>query len=146
MIQNLCLFILVALSSACASVPMMDLGADQEAKQFNTPAGRSRIYIFRNESFGGAIKVAMSVDGKSIGQTAPHTYFVLDVKPGKHEIACLAESNSDLTVTTQRGKSSYVWQEMKMGLIQASRKLSEVTQEEGQKAVASCKRAQVKNF
>ena len=42
--------------AGCASVPMASPEADANAKSFRVPAGKSNIYIYRNESFGAAIK------------------------------------------------------------------------------------------
>lgn len=39
---------------------------------------------------------------------------VVDVDPGTHKVACQAESNSEITLSTGAGQVAYVWQEMKM--------------------------------
>ncbi len=131
------------LISACASVPMSSPKDDAEAKNFSVPADLSRIYIYRNEILGAAIKVPVALDGKILGQTATKTYFSWDVKPGKHEVTCFASTNSSVNVDLKPGQATYIWQEMKMGLIVAGCALNIVDQETGQKAVQSCKRAQV---
>lgn len=145
MLQKLSQFVvygfIISMLSACASVPMADLKEDQEAKSFAAPQDKSRLYIYRNENFGGAIKVSVTVDGKLVGQTAPKTYFVVDLTPGEHQVSCLAESNSQVTVKGAKGQSIYVWQEMKMGMMSAACKLHEVTPEIGQKGVAESKLA-----
>ena len=133
------------LFTSCASVPMMGLQQDQEAKEFKTEPSKSRIYIYRNENFGGAIKVTVTIDGKLVGQTASNTYFAVDVDSGKHQISCLAESNSQVEVNVKSGEAAYVFQEMKMGLMSAGCALEEVSAIIGQKAVRECKRAQA-NF
>ncbi len=102
--------------AACASVPMDSLQNDEDAKQFAVPAIGARIYIYRDENFGSAIKVPVSVDGKVIGQSAPKTYFVSDVDPGKHRIICIEiqprfiilvdhENDSDVGVVIPKEKS-----------------------------------------
>ncbi len=141
-IQLMVLCSLGLVFSACASVPMASLKDDQEAKAFAAPQDKSRIYIYRNESFGGAIKVSVAVDGKVIGQTAPKTYFVVDVAPGEHQVTCLAESNSQVTIKGSKGEEIYVWQEMKMGMMSAACRLHEVTAEVGKKGVSESKLAQ----
>jgi hypothetical protein len=128
--------------AACASVPMTGKAEDQEAKQFKAPVGQSRIYIYRDEILGSAIKVTVSLDGKLIGQTAPHTYFAVDVKPGLHKVTCLAESNSEVSFTTKPGAATYIWQEMKMGAFSAGCALREVDANQAQSALKSCERAQ----
>jgi hypothetical protein len=133
--------LLSTLLSACASVPMAGLQDDQQAKEFKAPAGKGRIYIFRDENFGGAIKVTVTVDGKLIGQSAPMTYFVADVEPGEHIVACQAESSSQVSVKVKKGEIAYVWQEMKMGMWSAGCKVQEVNESRGRTGVSACKRA-----
>jgi hypothetical protein len=145
-IKNILILIFLVAITGCATVPMASLEADQKAKSFSVPPNKSRIYLFRDEAvFGGAIKVTTSINDKIIGQTAPKSYFVVDVPPGKHVLSCFAESNSTLTLNTKKDTAYYVWQEMKMGVMTASCRLQEVEEAEGQKRVKSCKLAQGQN-
>jgi hypothetical protein len=133
---------LVVLLTGCASVPMASLEDDAKAKLFSAKPDKSNIYVYRNESFGGAIPMTVSLNGKVAGQSGPTTYFMWEVAPGLHEIASHAETVSNLQLTTQPGKSYYVWQEVKMGLFMARSQLQQVDEETGRKGVLECKRAQ----
>lgn len=53
-----------ALLSGCASVPMAEATADAQAKQFVAPKDAANLYIYRNETFGAAVK--MPLDRKSV--------------------------------------------------------------------------------
>ncbi|MES9962221.1 MAG: DUF2846 domain-containing protein [Candidatus Sedimenticola sp. 20ELBAFRAG] len=125
--------------SGCASVPMDSLEADEKAKQFVVDSSKSNIYLYRNESFGGAIAMPVSLDGRVAGKTGPQTYFYWSVEPGEHEITSLTENTSKITINTEAGRNHYVWQEVKMGLWSARSQLHEVTEEEGKKGVNECK-------
>ncbi len=136
------LLALVVLLSGCASVPMASLEDDAQAKRFTAKADKSNIYVYRNENFGSAIAMTVSLDGKVAGQSGPQTYFVWEVAPGSHEIASHTENVSTLKLTTEAGKSYYVWQEVKMGMWMAGSLLQQVDEETGRKGVLECKRAQ----
>ena len=133
---------LVVLLSGCASVPMASLEDDTQAKRFAVKADKSNIYLYRNESFGGAIPMSVSLDGKVAGQTGPQTYFLWEVEPGSHEVASHSENVSSLKLNTEPGKAYYVWQEVKMGLWMARSLLQQTDEETGRKGVQECKRAQ----
>lgn len=133
---------LVVMLSGCASVPMASVEGDAQGKRFAVNADKSNIYVYRNEGFGGAITMTVSLDGKVAGQSGPQTYFMWEVAPGSHEIASHAEDVSTLKLTTEAGKSYYVWQEVKMGLWMARSLLQQVDEETGRKGVLECKRAQ----
>jgi Protein of unknown function (DUF2846) len=133
--------IIVAALSSCASVPMDNPDADQDAKNFSVSPDHGRIYIYRNETFGAAVKITVSVDGKLIGQTAKKTYYAIDVAPGKHQVSCFAESNASVDVNVDKGSSVFVWQEMKMGLMAAGCDMHTVDANTGREAVLECKRA-----
>jgi len=141
-LSGIALGILIVLNG-CASVPMASLDLDKEAKQFSAPHDKSRIYIYRNESLGGAVRMVVSLDGATLGQTGPKTYFVVDVQPGKHRIESLTENVATLDLETQPGKSYFVWQEVKMGLWSARSALHQVPEEQGRKGVLECQRAAI---
>lgn len=129
----------LALLTGCASVPMASPELDSKAKSFNVAPGKSNIYIYRNENFGAAMKLAVVVDGKALGQTAAKTYFAVEVEPGKHTVVSMAENTSNLDLVTEVGKNYFVWQEVKMGVLSARSKLQLVDEATGKAAVGECK-------
>lgn len=93
---------------------------------------------------GAAIKMGVSVDGVSIGQTAAKTYLYKEITPGKHTITSNAENDTAIEVDAQPGTILYIWQEVKMGLMSARSKLQVVDQATGQKGVRGTKLAETK--
>jgi hypothetical protein len=134
------LLLLTSFVTGCASVPMASLDEDTKAKSFVVRTDKSNIYVYRNESFGGAIPMTVALDGKVAGQTALQTYFLFEVDPGSHEVSSIAENTSTLKLNTEAGKAYFVWQEVKMGLWMARSQLQQVDEETGRKGVAECKR------
>lgn len=131
------MFVLVAILAlaGCASVPMGDPKRDAELKTFSVAQDKAGIYVYRNESMGGAVKMDVSIDGQLIGQTAAKTYFYKDVTPGKHTVTSIAENTDTLEVDVKPGTLAYIWQEVKMGLLYARTKLHLVSEVEGKKGV-----------
>lgn len=123
---------------------MASLDADREAKTFSTEAGKAHIYLYRHETYGAAIRMPVSLDGRIAGDTGPKTYFLWRVSPGKHEIASHTENTATLTIDAEAGRNYYVWQEVKMGMWAARSQLHEVDAERGQKDVNQCKLADSK--
>lgn len=136
------LLAMVVLVTGCASVPMASLEDDTKGKLFSVKPDKSSIYVYRNENFGGAISMTVSLNGRVAGQTGPQTYFLWEVDPGSHEIASHTENVSTLKLATEAGKAYYVWQEVKMGAFMARSLLQQVDEETGRKGVLECKRAQ----
>ncbi|MBU0509761.1 DUF2846 domain-containing protein, partial [bacterium] len=93
--------LLTLLISGCASVPMAPMDEDVKAKTFSTLPEKASLYIYRHESFGGAIPMSLSVNGKSIGQTAAKTYFRLNLAPGKYSVESHAENVSNLSLNME---------------------------------------------
>ena len=127
------------LLTACATAPMAVPELDAKAKQFAPVDGKSVVYIYRNESFGGAVKVPISVNNRLIGDTVAGSYFRLVVDPGTYDIQCKAEKDSTVTVQAEAGKVYFVWQEMKMGMWAAGCSMHLASDADGRKAVADCK-------
>jgi hypothetical protein len=131
--------ILLLVLSGCASVPMAPLEQDAQAKQFAPAQSRAALYIYRNENFGGAIPMSVSVNGKAIGQTAAKTYFMLNVPPGKYTVESHAENVSNLSLIAEAGKNYFVWQEVKMGMWMARSLLQQVDEAIGRAGVTESK-------
>lgn len=127
--------------SGCASVPMGDAKQDAAAKEFRVPADKAGLYVYRNETFGAAIKMPVLVDGNFVGETASKTFFYKELPPGKHTVTSISEVNDTLEVDLKPGMLAYVWQEVKMGLMAARSKLHLVSDAEGQKGVNESKLA-----
>lgn len=123
------------LLTGCASVKMASPNDDAKAKTFATNSNQANLYIYRNESMGGAVRMAVEMDGKEIGKTASKTYLVTSVSPGKHTLISKAENDSSLDLNAEAGKNYYVWQEVKMGLLSARSKLQLVDATQGQAGV-----------
>ncbi len=133
--------LLVMLLGGCASVPMDSMDNDRASKQFDTPPDKSSIYLYRNENFGGAVLMTVTLDGRVAGQTGPKTYFHWLVDPGQHEISSVAENTSTLILNTRPGQAYYIWQEVKMGFWMARSLLQEMDTATGQAGVLECKKA-----
>lgn len=131
-------------ATGCASVPMMPEADDLAAKAFApAPADRAHVYVYRNESFGGAVKLGLLLDGYMVTETAAKTYVLLPVAPGKHVLTSVAENREELALDAAAGKTYFVWQEVKMGVWAARSKLNAVDEAAGKAGVQECKRAQV---
>ena len=132
-----------AVLTGCASVPMESSETDQAHKAFSAPPqDQAGLYIFRDSMLGAALKKSVKIDGEVIGETAANTYFYRLITPGLHTLATESEfSDNLLELNAQPGKNHYVRQSMKMGLFVGGAKLTEVPENEGQKAVAGTKLA-----
>ncbi len=130
--------------SGCASVPMASEKEDALKKEFLAPPeGKSGLYIYRNSSFGGALKKSIYVDGVLIGESAPNTYFYKEVNAGDHTLSTESEfSNNDLMVKTKQGLNYFVEQFIKFGLFVGGAGLKLASEEEGKKGVLETKLAQ----
>ncbi|MCQ4260708.1 DUF2846 domain-containing protein [Stutzerimonas stutzeri] len=127
-----------AVLTGCASVPMESPEKDQALKAFPAPSqDQAGLYIFRDSMLGAALKKSVKVDGEVIGETAANTYFYRLITPGLHTLATESEFSDNLIeLNAQPGKNHYVRQSIKMGLFVGGARLTEVSESEGQKAVA----------
>lgn len=129
------------LLSGCATVPMAPDREDSRQKLFAPEHNKSKIYIYRNETFGGALHEDIAVDGKKMGKTAPYTYYVWIGNPGEHQITSYAENTTTLNLNTEPNKNYYVWQEMKLGVFLARTALHVENSATGKKAIQDCQLA-----
>jgi hypothetical protein len=119
---------------------MASADADTKAKSFVAPpSGQANLYVYRNETFGSAIKMPLLLDNQSIGDTGPHTYAFRQVAPGKHTLVSKTEKDVTLDLDIQAGTTYYVWQEVKMGAFSARSALHLVDEPTGEAGVKECK-------
>jgi Protein of unknown function (DUF2846) len=123
---------------ACASVPMARPERDLAAKKFEIPPDQALLYVYRDETYGSAIKLTVLVDGRHVGDTAAHTFLLVPVAAGPHVVVSKAENDSTVQLTAENGKAYFVWQEVKMGLWAARSELHVMNAEQGRAAVATC--------
>jgi len=146
MLKKILIFLTVVVSAyltGCASVPMAPVEADKARKEFTSPSqDAAGLYIYRNSTFGGALKKKVYIDGEMIGETAPKTYFYKDIQPGKHELSTESEFGDNmLAIDAKGGENYYVLQYIKMGVFVGGANLKLVSEEEGKKGVLECKLA-----
>lgn len=135
----LCVVISVAMLTGCTSVPMASLDQDSKAKDFTPRSEKATLFIYRNETFGAAIPVTVSVNERTIGQTASKTYFRFNINPGRYKIKAHAENVAELSVDAVAGRNYFIWQEMKMGMWTARAKLTQVDDSTGRSGVSESK-------
>jgi Protein of unknown function (DUF2846) len=138
--------LVVVLASGCASVQMASTEQDASAKSFAVKPGKANIYVYRNETFGAALKMPVALDGKLVGDTASKTYLLLEVSPGSHIVTSKTENDSSVTVNAVAGRNYFLWQEVKMGLMSARSSLQEVDEATGKAGVQECKLAEAPKY
>ncbi len=131
----------LSLLAACASVPKAPPELDRAAKEFKTIAGKTNLYVFRDESLGAAVKMSLALDGAPLGDTAAKTFLLATVAPGKHALVSKAENTDTLEFEGKAGENVFVWQEVKMGFGSARSKLSLVDAASAQPRVSQCELA-----
>ena len=136
--------VVAATLCGCASVPIGDAKQDAALKSFSVPENGAGVYIYRNESMGAAVKMDVELDGKFIGRTSANTYLYKEVRPGKHTISSNAENTDFIAIDVRPGTLTYVWQEVKMGILFARTKLNLVGEIEGKKGVLETRLAETK--
>ncbi len=132
------LIALSLLATACASVPMASPEADRVAKEFRTAPGKSNLYVFRDESLGGAVKMTVVLDGRMLGDTASKTFLLTPVAAGPHALVSKTENDARLEFTAVPGKNVYVWQEVKMGVWAARSDLHLMDEEAAKERISAC--------
>ena len=132
-------FVALFFIQGCATAPMASAEKDTAAKTFFVNKNKSNLYVYRNENFGAAISMDLAINGKEIGKTAAKTYFKLELEPGKYQVQSKSENVSVLDVILNAGENTFIWQEVKMGVLYARTKLTQVDANTGKKGVLESK-------
>lgn len=90
------------LLAGCASINKAPAEQDRAAKAFAANPATAQLYIYRDQTFGAAVSMPVTVNGKSIGSTGPKSFFKLDLDEGTHTITSQGDK-STLDVETNSG-------------------------------------------
>jgi len=131
---------LAALVAGCAPLPMADAVPNAQAKKFEISPDRANVYVYRNQVLGGAIRMAVTVDGREHGVTRGKTYLLLRLEPGNYTIASQGQAKTSLTVDVAAGKNYFVWQGVTHNFLSFTyhSRLKLVDETAGQEGVAEC--------
>jgi len=138
-LMTVCALACAVLAGGCASVPMATPEQDAAARTYTVKPGKANIYVYRNETFGAALKMPIVLDGRLMADTAANTFMVLEVAPGPHVVISKTENEPKVTINAVAGRNYFLWQEVKMGAFAARSELHQVDDATGKKGVAECK-------
>lgn len=140
-------FLGILLVAGCAKVPLAPQEQDIARKDFAPPSpGTAGLYIFRNSNYGSAVLKPLNINDSFIGNTAPMTYFYLEVAPGEHTLSTLGETSTvELEINFKADRQYFVRHFIKTGFFAASAGLERVSGDYGREGVLECSLAEIEN-
>lgn len=131
-------------AAGCASVPMAAKEADAAAKAFTARPDSANLYVYRASSWGAAVKYAVVLDGRMLGELPGSTFILVPVAPGPHNLFVTAENNKTIQFTAEAGKNVYIKVTPAMGFLSANANLYLMADEnEARQDVRGCELIQV---
>jgi len=108
-----------------------------------TPAAieeKADVYVIRNSSIGSLVKIGVECNGVAIGSTKAKQYVYTVLDPGYYTfVSKTPENSASLGITLEAGKTYYIKQQVKMGIIAARTGLELMNDLDGKKALNDCK-------
>ncbi|ARN72655.1 DUF2846 domain-containing protein [Oceanicoccus sagamiensis] len=135
----LVLVLTILFVGCAATVPMEGKELELAAKAFPAPAeGLSGLYIYRSGVLGKALKKNIWLDGECVGESAPDTFFYLEVGGDElHKITTESEfSPSHLFFNASSGRNYFVEQEIMLGVFVGGARLALTDEVEGERRVS----------
>lgn len=82
---------------------------DQYLQSVQPPeSGNGRVYVYRVDTVGTAIRPSIILDGEILGRAVPNRFYYRDVPAGQHEVTVSTESKSKLSFAVAAGKEVHV--------------------------------------
>lgn len=104
------------------------------AQPSSNGAETATIYVIRPSYFGSAVKFGIYEDEKLVGKIGPKSYLAWTVEADGNALTVMSKSeNKDrVTINPEPGKTYYMRQKAKMGVVVARTDLELVDEKEGQ--------------
>jgi hypothetical protein len=129
--------VMALLSAGCATTKQLVPLPDQ-SKAIDDPT-KARIYVLRPTSFAYAVAIGVRDGDMRIGSTGPNGYLCWEREPGETEIRSKAENTAVLKVKCDAGMTYFIAQNIRMGILFARNKLSQLSESEGKEKLKKCK-------
>ncbi|MDP4300304.1 DUF2846 domain-containing protein [Leptothrix discophora] len=114
--KTLLTFAAATLLSGCASIQTGDKGVEQTLKSFQPVAGKTSLYVCREDAMlvAAGVKTTVLVDGRDIGTVKPNTFVHAVIEPGAHKVQMRNDGiagvyNPAIDIETQAGALAYLW-------------------------------------
>ena len=101
------------------------------------PADKALVYVLRPSMMGNKVQTKLAVDGDWKGVNRGNNYFYFTLEPGEHYFCSAAENHSLLTLKVEAGKTYYVQQHIRMGVMKARNEIEAMDDGEGKSKLAS---------
>ncbi len=137
MVVPAALLLLTSLAG-CSGVGKMPIQFDSYARHLDPPAEKALVYVVRPSSMGQTVRFTVTCDGDSIGATGGGRYIYTLQEPGAHLFVSKAENKSELPIVLEAGKTYYLEQQIKMGLLTARANLERLDDVEGREKLEKC--------
>lgn len=92
-------------------------------------ADKALIYVLRPTMMGNKIQTKLAVDGEWKGVNRGDNYFFFTLTPGKHYFCSRAENRSVVVLQVEAGKTYYLQQEIRMGMMKARNSLAVISED-----------------
>ncbi|HEY6854210.1 MAG TPA: DUF2846 domain-containing protein [Gemmatimonadales bacterium] len=135
------LVLTAALAAGCASVPSAPPELQVAALTFTPAPGMVRIYVYRSGgAFGSASRLSVAIDSQIVGRTAPGTYLMVELSPGRHRVSSATPENESGVVLDTQADSVYfvkVWP--RMGLFSAHSGMERMEPTEARRGIGTAR-------
>lgn len=130
---------MLAGSVAFAQVKMTE--EEQAARQVKPADNMALVYVIRSSEYGGINEMTVLLNRDTMGVTYGRNYLYTIVKPGKYLVSSVSENTATMELNVEAGKTYYVKQHVKMGVMSARSRLLTVDETEGRKIMEKAKLA-----
>lgn len=123
---------------SCASGPSY---AEVSKSLPPTAKGKGRVFVYRDTSFGAAVKPSVKIDGSDVGKSMGNGFLYSDQSPGTHIISITTESKHSNTFTVDPGRPTFIRCHVTPGFLAAHVIPNQVDPATGESEIQDCKLA-----
>lgn len=130
--------ILIYIFLGCSTTKMAS--RDLESLKTQTPPpNKALVYVVRPSSYGYAVSMSVSCNNMDLGSTSGKRFIYAFLDTGLYRFVSKAENKAELFLKVEAGKTYFIEQKIKMGLMLARCNMENLNESVGRKKLAICK-------
>jgi len=136
--KKIVFILIIFIAASCSTTKTVTNDVVDKSKTVVIPDGKAIVYFIRPSVVGTIVPFKVSCNDSLIGSTTGKKYLYVVLEPNTYKFVSKAENDAELELKVEPGKTYFIEQKPKMGIVMARNDLFLLNNTEGEQKLAKC--------